>query len=535
MKVLNGCTVDAYYWVFAGGLTNVELDLTVTDVQTGQVRSYANPVGTAFAPIQDTSAFACSSSAVAYDWRQFDFDARHSGNNTLESIVAASNVASLKTLFAVQLPEVADGAPAAAAGIGTASGTRDLLFVTTKGGRVVALDARTGATVWTTQPPSGPKYTTSSPAIDPSRQFVYGYGLDGFVHKYNIANGSEVTFGGWPELATLKPDVEKGSSALSIATTSDGASYLYAANGGYPGDAGDYQGHLTTIRLSDGAQNVFNANCSNLTIHFVENGGLANDCPHVQSAIWTRVGAVYDVRTNRVYVATGNGDFDGNAGGHDWGDSVLALSPDGTGLGGNPVDSYTPTNYQHLQNTDEDLGSTAPALLPVTDTRVVTALGLQSGKDAMLRLIDLANLSRQGGPGHVAGELQILAVPQGGGVLTAPAVWVNPEDGTTWVFIANGSGISGLQLVFDSSGHPSLVSRWTGGSGGSSPIVVNGIVFYAGSNHIAALAPTTGGILWSDNGIGGIHWESPILANGILYITDESGKLTAFSPGGVVP
>ncbi len=382
VKVLNGCTIDAAYWVFAGGLTNVELDLKVTDVQTGQVRNYPNPPGTAFVPVQDTSAFACSSGAVAYDWRQFDFDSRHSGSNTLESIVSAGNVASLGILFAVQLPEVADGAPAVAAGIATPSGTRDLLFVTTKAGRIVALDARTGATVWTTTSPPGPKYTTSSPAIDPGRQFVYGYGLDGFVHKYNIADGTEVTSGGWPELATLKPDVEKGSSALSIASPSGGVSYLYAANGGYPGDAGDYQGHLTTIRLSDGVQNVFNANCSDRTIHFVENGGADNDCSHVQTAIWARAGAVYDARTGRIYATTGNGDFDGNAGGHDWGDSVLALSPNGTGLGGNPLDSYTPTEYQHLQNTDADLGSTAPALLPVTDTRVVSALGLQSGKDA---------------------------------------------------------------------------------------------------------------------------------------------------------
>jgi hypothetical protein len=33
--------------------------LKVTDTQTGQVKTYVNPQGTAFAPIQDTSAFAC--------------------------------------------------------------------------------------------------------------------------------------------------------------------------------------------------------------------------------------------------------------------------------------------------------------------------------------------------------------------------------------------------------------------------------------------------------------------------------------------
>ncbi len=57
-KVLNACAVNNRHWVFAGGLTNVAVTLTVTDTQTGAVRSYFNPSGTAYQPIQDTSAFA---------------------------------------------------------------------------------------------------------------------------------------------------------------------------------------------------------------------------------------------------------------------------------------------------------------------------------------------------------------------------------------------------------------------------------------------------------------------------------------------
>ncbi|HEY3172072.1 MAG TPA: PPC domain-containing protein [Thermoanaerobaculia bacterium] len=60
IKVVNACTFAAAprYWVFAGGLTNVQVELTVTDTQTGTVRTYSNPQNTAFAPIQDTNAFA---------------------------------------------------------------------------------------------------------------------------------------------------------------------------------------------------------------------------------------------------------------------------------------------------------------------------------------------------------------------------------------------------------------------------------------------------------------------------------------------
>ncbi|MBI2215272.1 MAG: hypothetical protein HYU52_16605 [Acidobacteria bacterium] len=59
VKVLNGCPVNNRYWVFAGGLTNVEATITVTDTFAGfEQKTYKNPLNTAFQPIQDTSAFA---------------------------------------------------------------------------------------------------------------------------------------------------------------------------------------------------------------------------------------------------------------------------------------------------------------------------------------------------------------------------------------------------------------------------------------------------------------------------------------------
>jgi hypothetical protein len=58
VKVLNACGLNNRYWVFAGGLTNVHTVITVTDTQTGAAKSYVNPQGTPFQPIQDTGAFA---------------------------------------------------------------------------------------------------------------------------------------------------------------------------------------------------------------------------------------------------------------------------------------------------------------------------------------------------------------------------------------------------------------------------------------------------------------------------------------------
>jgi len=58
VKVLDGCSVNNRYWVFASGLTNVEYKLNVTDAKSGQTKTYSPPAGQAFQPIVDTQAFA---------------------------------------------------------------------------------------------------------------------------------------------------------------------------------------------------------------------------------------------------------------------------------------------------------------------------------------------------------------------------------------------------------------------------------------------------------------------------------------------
>ena len=59
VKVLDACnTTFNHFWVFAAGLTNVEVEIEVTDTQEGMILTYTNPLGRAFVPIQDTDAFA---------------------------------------------------------------------------------------------------------------------------------------------------------------------------------------------------------------------------------------------------------------------------------------------------------------------------------------------------------------------------------------------------------------------------------------------------------------------------------------------
>jgi len=54
--VLDGRGLNGKFWLFYGALSNVEYTLTVTDTQTGAVKTYKNPSGQ-FGSVGDTAAF----------------------------------------------------------------------------------------------------------------------------------------------------------------------------------------------------------------------------------------------------------------------------------------------------------------------------------------------------------------------------------------------------------------------------------------------------------------------------------------------
>lgn len=516
---------------------------------------------------------SCAIPAYATNWLQFGYDEAHSGFNSADH--GYSTPTGNEILYHYALPTGADSAPIYVGGVATSAGTKNLLFVVSKNGTLFAVDAdsKTLSVVWSKQPTGTGTLTTGSPAIDPGLQFVYAYGVDGKVHKYQIGDGTETTtscaantYDCWPEVSTLKPDgqSEKGASSLAIATTSDG-NYLYSVTDGYIGDGGDYQGHITTINLSSGAQTVFNTECSDLTIHFVKNGKTSQpsqtDCSSVQNGIWGRPGAIYDAGTDRVFIATGNGPFDPtNAAnkGIDWGDTVLAVHHNGTGgSGGNPVDSYTPSTFANLKGTDADLGSNSLAIIPAPQGSTYAHLGVIAGKDGCVRLIRTDNMSGSGAPGHTGGSLQSIPLDNtttqancddsstsggsddhAGEIRAQPAVWVNPEDSSTWVYVANtGSTLAAYEIVV-TGGMPSLTQRWTANSG-TSPVVANGTLFYMSSGHLLALDAVTGSSLlqsgspWLSTAFSGPHWQSPIVVDGRLYLVDNNSTLWAFALDGI--
>ncbi len=100
--------------------------------------------------------------------------------------------------------------------------------------------------------------------------------------------------------------------------------------------------------------------------------------PQSDSGIWGRAGVVVDQASGDLYVATGNGLWDGKA---TWGDAVIELDPDATRILGN----YTPVETEQLDEEDQDLGSASPALLGC-------GLIAQGGKDGWVRLLDWSGL-----------------------------------------------------------------------------------------------------------------------------------------------
>ena len=59
VKVLDACALNNRYWVFAGGLTNLGVQITISDQRSDLALPIINPLGSNFATFIDTSSFAC--------------------------------------------------------------------------------------------------------------------------------------------------------------------------------------------------------------------------------------------------------------------------------------------------------------------------------------------------------------------------------------------------------------------------------------------------------------------------------------------
>jgi outer membrane protein assembly factor BamB len=363
---------------------------------------------------------------------------------------------------------------------------------------------------------TGTGITTSEPAYDTTANELYAGGVDGKIHRLNPTTGVEDTSSGFPVTIILATATEKDASPLNVAN-----GYVYAQTSGYNGDAPPYVGHVVAISTSTGALHVFNTLCAQQTT-------LINpsSCNQSDSGLWSRAGPVVDpdpAMGGAVFAATGNGLYDPAT--FDYGDSILDLAPDMSKLNG----FYAPSDALQLQQGDLDLGSTSPALIPRQVTSGTPLMAVQGGKDRILRLVNRAGLT---------GSAPLQTIALDALVYSAPAIYQVPG-GPVYVYVGLPDGMYAYTLT--PGANSQLTQVWktaslTLGPEGTSAAVRAGVVYVAANNSLVALDAATGAVLGSAT-IGPVHWESPMIARGVVYVTDENHNLTAFqivpTPGGL--
>jgi PQQ-like domain len=407
--------------------------------------------------------------------------------------ITADNLAKLARRQ-IKLDGTVDASAIFLQGVTVHGAAHNAIFLTTTYGRTLALDANSGGVLWDYTPPSYQalagtrQITNATPAADPDRQSIYAASPDGYIQKLTVGDGRAV----WRASITRLPEREKIASPLKYFQ-----GHVIAATAGYIGDRPPYQGHVAILDGNSGKLlQVWNSLCSN-------RAGLLDpdSCPQSQSAIWGRAGAVIDPRNGDMFVATGNGEWNGTT---DWGDALIEINADATKMLGN----YTPADTAELNARDLDLGSASPVLLGGDFIA-------QGGKDGKVRLLSRKALA--GTAAHKGDELQIVSTPSGTDLFAQPAVW--EHDGQTWMFAADNGGTAAWELK-----DAKLQEKWKNSNGGTSPFEAGGLLFVyaragglnvyqaASGNHIATLP------------CGGGHWNSPIVLQGEVILPEGNAN-----------
>lgn len=357
--------------------------------------------------------------------------------------------------------------------------THDVLIVATGHDTVYAFDAQTYATLWqislgTSQSSNDvgcgdvvPEYGISSTplilrsgpgsatlylvaATEPSRfsfhtklhEIDVGTGKD-IMKPVEIAPKAKLKNGG-----TIEFDPQNQWSRASLAYNNGN---LYVGIGSHcDNNAGGISGWLldydtTTLKLLH-------------HFHTIE-----TSAGYELSSIWMAGYAPAIDGNGNIFVATGNGAY----GNHDWGESVLRLTPD---LKSKP-DHFTPGTWRQLNNGDVDFGSGGVMLIPTVPGQTAPPMAVAMGKDATLYLL---NQTRLGGTKiNDTGALQSQRLGCSGcGIWGGPGYYGSPTGGIVYTQIS-GDVLRAFSVATGSS--PSLTQIAAGttgaGYGGSLPIV----------------------------------------------------------------
>ena len=411
-------------------------------------------------------------------------------------------------------------------------GTYNAVFVATEHGCVFAFDADdpTCVQLWMTSfidPDNGittvpsddvlsddiaPEIgITGTPVIDPQTGILYVVARTkengSYVqrlHALDITTGAEA-LGGPVDIDASVPGTGDGSDGANISfeplrqnqrpalLLTQGVVYIAFAS---HGDYGPYHGWLLGYDAATLQQvAVFNA---------TPNGGAGG--------IWQSGGGPSADTSGNIYVITGNGTFDADVGGMDFGDSFLKLSTQAGGL--TVADFFTPFNQASLEANDLDLGSTDALLLPDQTDTDHPHLVLGAGKDGNAYLVDRDQMG-QFTSSDTSQIVQTITISPDG-VFCAPAVWENNV-----YFAASGDVLKAFQL---SGG---LLSTTPTSQG-------NTVLSYPGATPVISADGSTNGIVWvldsNDDGSAVLRAYDATDVSSELYNSTEAGDRDQAGP-----
>jgi hypothetical protein len=265
-----------------------------------------------------------------------------------------------------------------------------------------------------------------------------------------------------------------------------------------------------------------------------------------RGGIWMAGGAPAADAGGNLYVATGNGTFDGNlplSPNDDFGDSVLKINTaDRLSL----ADWFTPFNQDNLNNIDADLGSSGVVVLPDQASAPVHLL-VSGGKAGTIYLLNRDTMGKYCGPSCSIDTNILQSFPAFVGVFGTPAFWQNG------LYLAGSVQFVGDNLKLfafnPATGHfsttPSSQSAHVFIFPGASPSVssqgtLNGIVWAIDSSQYGVPSPSGSGPavlyafdatnlaneLWNSSQAAGnrdragdaVKFSVPTIANGRVYI-----------------
>jgi len=510
---------------------------------------------------------------VQYAVVTYHNDMGRTGQDISETMLTPATVN--KTHFGRQFSQTVDGyiyaQPLYMPGVNIAGLVHNVVYAATEHDSVYAFDADNNAgananPLWKASliPPGGSTVSsgdagcgdlvpeigiTSTPVIDANTGTLYVVSKTKEngkffqrLHALDITSGAE-KFGGPVTIQASVKGTGDGSNGTGVVTFNPlrehNRTSLLLQNGlvyiGWAShcDNGPYHGWLMAYNPATLAQMaVFNTS---------PNSGL--------SGIWMAGAGLAGDGTN-VFFATGNGTFDVNNSGKDYGDSIMSVGPPsaGTPPATFPVLSYfTPFNQSNLNGGDVDLGSGGVLLLP-TQTGQHPHLLVQVGKGNTIYLVDRDNMG-----GYCASctsrDTQIVQELQGavGGMWGMPAFWNNNiyfggsgDHVKAYSFNASGTGLL--------SANPTSRSAVSIGNFGPTPSVSasgnsNGIVWviqadaYGGpgpailrafdaTNLATELYNSTQNA--GDSPGGAVKFTVPTIANGKVYV-GTSSQLSVFA------